>query len=49
MRAAAKRAYRSFYLSPRWMLRCLRHPYENFLGRFRTMSVALPAMLWRRW
>ncbi len=49
MRAAAKRAYRSFYLSPRWMLRCLQHPYENFFGRVKTMTVALPAMLWRHW
>ena len=49
LRLAAKRAYRSFYLSPQWMLKCLRHPYENFFGRFRTMSVALPAMFWKRW
>ncbi len=49
MRAAAKRAYRSFYLSPQWVLKCLLHPYENFLGRMKTMSVALPAMLWKRW
>jgi len=49
IRAAAKRAYRAFYLSPRWAIRCLRHPYEKFFSRMRTMSVALPAMLWRRW
>ncbi len=49
MRVEAKRAYRSFYLSTQWALRCLRHPYENFLGRVKTMSVALPAMLWKRW
>ncbi len=49
IRAAAQQAYRSFYLSPRWAMRCLRHPYENFLSRFKTMSVALPAMVWRRW
>lgn len=49
IRAAAKRAYRSFYLSPQWAIRCLRHPYEKFFSRMRTMSVALPAMLWRRW
>ena len=49
MRAMAKRAYRAFYLSPRWFMRCLRHPYENFLSRFKTMSIALPAMMWKRW
>ena len=49
IRAAAKRAYRAFYLSPRWALKCLRHPYENFVSRLKTMSVALPAMVWKRW
>ena len=49
IRAAAKRAYRAFYLSPQWALKCVRHPYENFIGRMKTMSVALPAMLWKKW
>lgn len=45
----AKRAYRAFYLSPQWALKCARHPYENFFGRIKTMSVALPAMFWTKW
>ncbi len=49
IRAAAKRAYRAFYLSPQWAAKCVRHPYENFFGRLKTMRVALPAMLWSRW
>jgi radical SAM superfamily enzyme YgiQ (UPF0313 family) len=49
IRRMAKYAYRSFYLSPQYALKCLRHPYEHFLGRLRTISVAVPAMLWRRW
>jgi len=49
IRAAAKRAYRAFYLSPQWALKCIRHPYENFASRTRAMSVALPAMIWKRW
>lgn len=49
IRAAAKRAYRAFYLSPQYAMRCLRHPYEHLLGRLKTISVAIPAMFWRRW
>ncbi len=49
IRAAAKRAYRAFYLSPQWAAKCVRHPYENFFGRLKTMRIALPAMLWSRW
>ncbi len=49
IRAMAKQAYRSFYLSPQYALKCLRHPYEHFFGRLKTISVALPAMLWKRW
>lgn len=49
IRASAKRAYRAFYFSTQWALKCLRHPYENFFGRMKTMSVALPVMLWKRW
>ncbi len=49
IRAAAKRAYRRFYLSPQYAMKCLRHPYEHLLGRLKTISVAVPAMFWRRW
>ncbi|MCK4658759.1 MAG: radical SAM protein [Phycisphaerae bacterium] len=49
IRAAAKHAYRTFYLSWQWGVKCLRHPYENFFSRLNTMSVALPAMFWKRW
>jgi radical SAM superfamily enzyme YgiQ (UPF0313 family) len=49
IRRLAKKAYRSFYLSPRYLLRCLRHPYEHFFGRLKTISRAIPAMFWRRW
>ncbi len=49
IRAMAKKAYREFYISPSYALKCLRHPYEHLLGRLKTISVAIPAMFWRRW
>ncbi|MFQ5501539.1 MAG: B12-binding domain-containing radical SAM protein [Phycisphaerae bacterium] len=49
IRQIAKQAYREFYLSPSYAMKCLRHPYEHFFGRLKTISVALPAMFWKRW
>jgi radical SAM superfamily enzyme YgiQ (UPF0313 family) len=49
IRRTAKQAYRSFYLSPQYAIKCLRHPYEHLFGRLKTISVAIPAMFWRRW
>jgi len=49
IRAAAKKAYRSFYLHPRHVWKCIKHPYEHFFSRFDTMSKAIPAMFWKRW
>lgn len=49
IRATAKRAYRQFYLSPQYAMKCLRHPYEHLFGRLKTIGVAIPAMFWRRW
>jgi hypothetical protein len=49
IRATAKRAYRAFYLSPKYAWKCIRHPYEHFFGRLKTISRAIPAMFWRRW
>jgi radical SAM superfamily enzyme YgiQ (UPF0313 family) len=49
IRRTAKQAYRAFYLSPQYALKCLRHPYEHLFGRLKTISVAIPAMFWRKW
>jgi len=49
IRAMAKKAYRAFYLSPRYAWRCLCHPYEHLFGRIKTISRAIPAMFWKRW
>ena len=49
IRQIAKQAYREFYLSPSYAMKCLRHPYEHFFGRLKTISVALPAMFWKQW
>ncbi|MBM4143968.1 MAG: radical SAM protein [Lentisphaerae bacterium] len=49
IRALAKQAYRAFYLHPRYVWKCLRHPYEHFFGRLRTIFRAVPAMFWKRW
>ncbi len=49
IRATAKRAYRSFYLSPQYVIKCLRDPYDFFFARLKTISRAIPALFWRRW
>ena len=49
MRKWAKRAYRKFYFSFRYLKRTLRHPYEYFFSRLDTISRAIPAMFWKRW
>ncbi len=49
IRSMAKRAYRAFYLSPRHAWKCIRHPYEHFFCRLKTMSRAIPAMFWKKW
>jgi radical SAM superfamily enzyme YgiQ (UPF0313 family) len=49
IRRMAKQAYRRFYLSPQYAAKCLRHPYEHFFGRLKAISLAIPAMFWRRW
>jgi anaerobic magnesium-protoporphyrin IX monomethyl ester cyclase len=49
IRRAAKMAYRSFYLSPQYALKCIRHPYEQLFGRAKAIKRAIPAMFWRRW
>ena len=49
IRAMAKKAYRDFYISPQYALKCLRHPYEHLLGRLKTVKVAIPAMFWKKW
>jgi radical SAM superfamily enzyme YgiQ (UPF0313 family) len=49
IRAMAKKGYRSFYLSGRYLAKCVRHPYEHFFGRLKTIARAVPAMFWRHW
>ncbi|MEW5717357.1 MAG: radical SAM protein [Chloroflexota bacterium] len=49
IRAMAKRAYRAFYFSPQYLWKSVRHPYEHFFGRLKTISRAIPAMLWKEW
>jgi len=49
IRAAAKGAYRRFYLSMRHAMKCLRHPYDLVFSKFRTIWHAVPAMFWKRW
>ncbi|HUT35913.1 MAG TPA: radical SAM protein [Planctomycetota bacterium] len=49
IRAMAKRAYRRFYLTPRYLWKCICHPYDRVLVRLKTMARAVPAMFWRRW
>ncbi|OWY70338.1 hypothetical protein B7486_16220 [cyanobacterium TDX16] len=49
IRHLAKKAYRDFYLSPSYAWKCVKHPYEHFFGRLKTIKVAVPAMFWKRW
>ncbi len=49
IRQLAKQAYRSFYLSPRYLWRCLCHPYDHVFTRLKTISRAIPALFWQRW
>jgi len=49
IRAVAKEAYRSFYLTPRYAWRCVTHPREHLLGRMKTFRRAIAAMFWKRW
>jgi len=49
IRAMAKTAYRSFYLSPKYLYKCVRDPGEHFFKRLATIKRAIPAMFWKRW
>ncbi|MFZ2957879.1 MAG: radical SAM protein [Candidatus Ozemobacteraceae bacterium] len=49
IRQMGKEAYRAFYLSPRHVLKCLRHPFENVFSQWKTISRAIPALFWKRW
>lgn len=49
MRVMAKKGYRSFYLSRQYLWKCIRHPYEHFFGRLKTIIRAIPAMFWEHW
>jgi anaerobic magnesium-protoporphyrin IX monomethyl ester cyclase len=49
IRAMAKKAYRKFYLSPKYVLKSICHPYECVFGRLKAIRRAIPAMFWKRW
>jgi radical SAM superfamily enzyme YgiQ (UPF0313 family) len=49
MRMIAKKAYRNFYISPRYLYKCIMHPCDYFFLRLKTISRAIPAMFWERW
>ena len=49
IRAWAKKAYRAYYLSPQYAWKVIRHPYEHFFGRLKTISRAIPALFWKKW
>ncbi len=49
IRMMAKKAYRRFYLSPRYICKCLRHPRDHFFNRLKTIRRAVPAMFWKKW
>ena len=49
IRAVAKEAYRSFYISPQYLLKSIKDPYKYIFLRFKAISRAIPAMFWKKW
>lgn len=49
IRLMAKKAYRKFYLSPKYLCKCLLHPYDHLLSQINTIKRAIPAMFWKEW
>lgn len=49
IRIMAKKAYRAFYLSPKYFWKCVKHPYINLFIRMKTIRRALAAMFWKKW
>lgn len=49
IRMMAKKGYRKFYISLRHVWKCIRHPYDHFWCRLKTIKKAVPAMFWKRW
>ncbi|MDI6756983.1 MAG: radical SAM protein [Endomicrobiia bacterium] len=49
IRNLARAAYRKFYLSPKYLWKCIRHPHDFFFGRLKTIVRAIPALFWKKW
>lgn len=49
IRELARAAYRKFYISPKYLRKCVSHPREFFFGRLKTIIRAIPALFWKRW
>ena len=49
IRATAKRAYREFYLSPRYLRKVVSDPANYLFNRFDQYARAIPAIFWKRW
>lgn len=49
IRLWAKKAYRRFYFSFKYLIKVLMHPYEQFWVRLETIGKAVPAMFWQKW
>lgn len=49
MRKLAKKAYRNFYISWRYLKMIIAHPFENFVSRIETIKRAITAIFWGKW
>jgi len=49
IRATAKKAYRTFYISLQHLMKAVRKPREHIFNQLKTISRAIPAMFWKRW
>lgn len=49
IRATAKKAYRTFYMSLKHLMKAVRSPNGHIFNQLKTISRAIPAMFWKRW
>lgn len=49
IREFAKKAYRSFYLSPQYLKKVIADPKNYFFNRFDQYCKAIPALFWKKW
>lgn len=49
MENMAKKAYRRFYISFRFIWQVMKHPYDLFFSRIKTYKHAIASVFWKKW